>query len=81
AHPEVYANALDVQTTQPLEKVMPADTLTNGRKLLDIPARQPTVVADYLVIRYPFISAPWQLVFVVPTSQLWKKLLLERGPI
>lgn len=81
AHPDVYANALEVQSTQPLDKVMPAGVLSAGRGLLDIPPNQPTHAGDYLVIRHPFISAPWQLVFVVPKNQLWKNLLLERGPL
>lgn len=81
AHPEVYANALEVQSTQSLGKVMPTGILTDGRKLLDIPANQATEAGDYLVIRHPFISAPWQLIFVVPKNQLWKNLLVERGPI
>lgn len=81
AHPDVYANALEVQSTQSLVKVIPAGILTDERKLLDFPAKQPTQAGDYLVIRHPFISAPWQLVFVVPKHQLWKNLLLERGPL
>ncbi|MFZ6775926.1 SpoIIE family protein phosphatase [Undibacterium sp. Ji83W] len=81
AHPEAYANALEVQATQRLEKIMPAGILTDGKRLTDIPANQAVEMGDYLLIRHPFISAPWQLVYVVPKYQLWKNLLWERGPI
>jgi sigma-B regulation protein RsbU (phosphoserine phosphatase) len=81
AHPQLFANAMEVQTTQPLEKVIPGGILNEARHLSDIPANQAMEYGDYLVIRHPFISAPWQLVYVVPKNQLWQNLLLERGPI
>lgn len=80
AHPTHYADALVVQDTPPLAAVMPAGILDN-RRLEDIPARVPTEANGYVVIRYPFISAPWNLVYVLPQNELWKKLIFERGPV
>ena len=80
AHPTHYADALVVKDTPPLTAVIPAGILDN-RRLEDIPARVPTEISGYVVIRYPFISAPWNLVYVLPQNELWKKLIFERGPV
>ena len=80
AHPTQYADALEVKDTPPLAAVMPAGILDN-RRLEDIPARVPTEISGYVVIRYPFINAPWNLVYVLPQNELWKKLIFERGPV
>ncbi len=80
AHPTHYADALVVQETPALAAVMPAGILDN-RRLEDVPARVPTAIGGYLVIRHPFISAPWNLVYVLPQNELWKKLIFERGPV
>lgn len=80
AHPTHYADALVVKDTPPLAAVMPAGILDN-RRLDDIPARIPTEISGYVVIRYPFISAPWNLVYVLPQNELWEKLIFERGPV
>ncbi len=80
AHPTHYADTLVIRDTPTLAAVMPAGILDNQR-LEDIPARIPTEIAGYVVIRYPFINAPWNLVYVLPQNELWKKLILQRGPV
>ncbi|MDE2429143.1 MAG: SpoIIE family protein phosphatase [Burkholderiales bacterium] len=81
AHPQIFADAMEVKETHTLESVMPAGLLNEQRKLTDIPANQPTEIGNSLIIRHPFISAPWQLIYIVPKNLIWQNLLLERGPI
>lgn len=81
AHPELYANALAVQSTQKLSKVTPAGVPNEVSGLVALPANQAVMAGDYLLIRHPFVSAPWQLVYLVPQRQLWLNLLAERGPL
>lgn len=80
AHPEHYADALAVEKTPTLAAVMPPGILEQ-RRLEEIPALVPTEIDGHLVIRRPFISAPWNLVYVLPQEQLWSKLIVERGPL
>ncbi|MFC5498078.1 SpoIIE family protein phosphatase [Caenimonas terrae] len=81
AHPGLFADALRVQSTRPVAQVMPAGILDRQRGLAAIPADTPTEIAGHLVVRHAFVSAPWQLVYVVPTREIWSALLWERGPL
>jgi len=81
AHPKLFADALTVQGTKSLAEVLPPGIVGNGRTLLDVPADVPTTVAGHLVMRHPFVSAPWQMVYMVPTRELWGGLMRERGPL
>ena len=81
AHRELFSNAMDVKATRPLAEVIPQGILSTGQKLQHIPANSPQEIAGHIVIRHPFISAPWQLIYVVPQTALWTRLLLDRGPL
>jgi phosphoserine phosphatase RsbU/P len=81
AHPQLYSDALNVKATRPVSDVLPAGILAPGKKLSDLPADQPLTLGGHLVMRHAFVSAPWDLVYVVPSQQLWLGLLRERGPL
>lgn len=81
AHPELFSRAMEVKTTRPVSEVMPRGVLGVGQKLQQIPADVPQEIGGYIVIRHQFVSAPWQLVYVVPQKVLWTRLLAERGPL
>jgi sigma-B regulation protein RsbU (phosphoserine phosphatase) len=48
-------------------------------QLKNLASDAPTEVDGYLVIRHAFVSAPWNLYYVVPNQAIWLKLLWERG--
>jgi sigma-B regulation protein RsbU (phosphoserine phosphatase) len=79
AHPRFFADALRVQATRPLADALPPELAEVGDALERLAADTPVQTHGYLVIRHPFISAPWQLVYVVPTSAVWGVLLRERA--
>jgi phosphoserine phosphatase RsbU/P len=79
AHPVLFSNPLTVTSTRPVQEVLPAGIL-EGRKLEDIQAATPVRLAGHWVLRYPLNSAPWDLVYVLPETVLFKKLLGEFGP-
>ncbi|MBX3660029.1 MAG: SpoIIE family protein phosphatase [Ramlibacter sp.] len=79
AHPKLFANALSVQATRPLADALPPELADDPDRLVLLPADTPTQMQGWLAIRHPFISAPWQLVYLVPTSQVWIALLRERA--
>ena len=79
AHPSLARRALDLQTTQTLGEFLPAEVLAKSPQLLDLPENQPVEVAGHVLVRHSFVSAPWTLVYSVPTQTLWYKLLQERG--
>jgi phosphoserine phosphatase RsbU/P len=39
----------------------------------------PTDLSNHIALRHNFVSAPWQLVYIVPRPEVWKKLIIERG--
>lgn len=81
AHPELFADPLTVKSTHAVSDILPAGLLRAGNKLQNIPDDVPQDIADYLIIRHPFIAAPWQLMYVVPQKTLWMNLLADRAPL
>ena len=81
AHPGLFSRAMDVKTTRPVAEIMPQGIFSAGQKLQHIPANIPLEIAGHIVFRHQFISAPWQLIYVVPQKALWTRLLFERAPL
>jgi sigma-B regulation protein RsbU (phosphoserine phosphatase) len=79
AHPSLAKMALDLQTTKTLAEFLPAEVLAERPQLSDLPENQPVEVAGHVLVRHSFVSAPWTLVYSVPSQTLWYKLLQERG--
>jgi len=81
AHPGLFSNEMEVKSTTPFNQIMPEGILAAGQKLKDIKSDIPQKIAGHLVIRHQFVSAPWQLIYVVPQKEIWFTLLKERGPL
>ena len=79
AHPSLARMALDLQTTQTLAELLPAEVVAERPQLRDLPDNQPAEIAGHVLVKHSFVSAPWTLVYSVPTQTLWYKLLQERG--
>lgn len=79
AHPSLARMALDLQSTKTLAEFLPAAVLAERPQLRDLPDNQPVEIAGHVLIKHSFVSAPWTLVYSVPTQTLWYKLLQERG--
>lgn len=80
AHPGVYADPLAVRAAAPLAAALSVPLRDAMAGWLQLPAHQPVALADHVLVRRPFVSAPWQLLYVVPQWALWRKLLAERAP-
>ncbi len=80
AHPQAYAQPLGVRAAVSLEHAVPAQLLPTAEALARLPAGEPVERAGWIVVRRPFVSAPWNLVYAVPRQALWAKLLAERAP-
>lgn len=81
AHPAFYANPLDVTTAPALVEALPSALIDQLDALTGIDPDEPTVIGNYLVIRHPFVVAPWSLLFIVPRSALWWELGVDLGPL
>jgi sigma-B regulation protein RsbU (phosphoserine phosphatase) len=79
AHPNMLKTALEQQSTQTLAEVLPANLQAHVERFRQLPNNQASALGDYVVIKHSFISAPWQLVYVVPQRTLWLKLLQDSG--
>lgn len=78
-HPVLYAKPLEIAATPSLAHALPP-ALHGAIDLLHrLPALQPQVINGYLAIRYPLISAPWSLFYLVPISDLWLQLAVRMG--
>ncbi len=80
AHPHLYANPLTVEEAPVLADALPETLRHQVAVLEELPWNQPRVVQDHVIIRHRFISAPWTLVYTVPRSTLWHKVLADYGP-
>ncbi len=78
AHPQLYANPLTVEQAPILANALPEALKTYA--FSDLPKGQPIDIKDYVVVRYPFALAPWILMYTVPRSALWHKVLVDYGP-
>ncbi|TXT38688.1 MAG: serine phosphatase RsbU regulator of sigma subunit [Comamonadaceae bacterium] len=79
AHPDLAMSAMEQQTTQSINALLPPEVVAAKLALRELPENQPTEIAGHLLIKHSFVSAPWHLVYVVPTRVLWVKLLTEHG--
>lgn len=77
AHPGLYADALAVKDVPDIATALPAGL--DAATVLAVPARQAVHLGDYIVIRYAFLNAPWNLVYVLPSIDLSTHLFAERG--
>jgi sigma-B regulation protein RsbU (phosphoserine phosphatase) len=78
AQPDLYRNAIEVVEPPSLTAALSA-SVTSDAELAALPADTAVVRGGHYLVRHPFISAPWQLVAVVPQRELWHKLLVEHG--
>lgn len=77
AHPKLFADPLNVQEVPQLAEALPQGI--DKDELLALPARMPVEISGNIVIRYPFLNAPWNLVYILPSSELTARLWAERG--
>ena len=80
AHPEAYAEPLGVRTAVTLDKAVPPQLLPTVAALMRLPPGEPVERAGWVLVRQPFVSAPWQLIYAVPKQALWARLLADRAP-
>lgn len=81
AHPGLFTHALGVRAAGRFEEAFASSVLASVDALGRLPQDKAVDSGGAYVIRHGFVSAPWQLVFVVPRAALWHKLLYERGPL
>ena len=77
AHPEFFSDPLNVKEVPAFSMALPPGLDKND--VLSLPARTPTEIGGQIIIRYPFLNAPWNLVYILPSSDLSAKLFAERG--
>lgn len=78
-HPGIYAKPLEVEATQDLAQILPAELANEQARMLQLPPGTPTQMHGYLVIRYALVSAPWSLFYLVPVSDLRMALASDMG--
>ena len=81
AHPKLYANPLILEEPPNLLAALPNALAEFGQKILSLPQGLPQTVNGQIVVRHAFVSAPWQLVYSVPRTEIWRKLMVERGVV
>lgn len=80
AHPGLYADPMKVRAPASLEQAFPPQVLPTVASIATLPAGEPVLRAGTLLVQRPFVSAPWSLVYAVPQTAIWRKLVLERVP-
>ncbi len=81
AHPKLYANPLAVEVPPALRDALPPGLADLSEKVLSLPQGKTHTVNGHVTVRHGFVSAPWQLVYSVPSSAIWRKLMAERGVV
>ncbi|HSW18335.1 MAG TPA: SpoIIE family protein phosphatase [Ramlibacter sp.] len=79
AHPGIFADPLKVKAPGEFTQALPSSLLPVATGAVATHNGQAFSRDGWTVIRRGFVSAPWQLVYAVPTFDLWSKLLYERG--
>lgn len=79
AHPGLFADPLSVREPGTPAQALPPPLLQRPDGLDGVPAGRVVHAGGWVMIRHAFVAAPWHLVYAVPRTELWKKLLLERG--
>lgn len=81
AHPKLYANPLMLEEPPNLLAALPGALAEFDQKILSLPQGLPQTINGQIVVRHAFVSAPWQLVYSVPRTEIWRKLMVERGVV
>lgn len=79
AHAGLYADPLALERAPGLDAALPKAIVDSGVDITGLAPGTAHAVAGHTVIVQRFVSAPWQLVYVVPRQALWAKLVAERG--
>ncbi len=79
AHPKLYANPAQIEIAPKLQQALPASLASANLVIADLANNKPLNISGQLVLRHRFVSAPWDLVYTIPFSDIWSKLLTERG--
>lgn len=80
ADPRLYADPLKMRAPGRLAQVIATEDLASLDILQGLPQGQAVYQGSAVLVRRGFISAPWQMVYAVPRSDLWRKVLGEHGP-
>lgn len=80
AHPAHAADPHVARTTGRFDQAFPPQVLSSPEALWALPAGQAVEHAGWIVVRRPLASAPWELVYTVTRTALWRVVLLQRGP-
>jgi sigma-B regulation protein RsbU (phosphoserine phosphatase) len=79
AHPVMVKTALEQQSTERMAALLPADLQASVEQLRQLPDNQAPDLGDSVVVKHHFVSAPWQLVCMVPQRELCLQLLKDNG--
>lgn len=79
AHPQLFAKPLEVEETPLLKDALPQALVQSGLAVSDLPEDQHTVVAGYVLLHKHFVAAPFDLVYLVPQSELLWRLAASEG--
>ncbi len=79
AHPALEADTLAARAPGRFNQAIPAEVAADLDALARLPAGQPLVIGEHVVMRRAFVAAPWQLVYVAPLQALQRKNRLEHG--
>ncbi|MFY8104282.1 MAG: SpoIIE family protein phosphatase [Ramlibacter sp.] len=80
AHPAHAADPHIARTPGRFDQAFPPQVLPTPKALAALPAGQAVEQAGWVVMRRPLASAPWELVYTVSRTTLWRAVLLQRGP-
>lgn len=80
AHPAHAADPHVARTPGRFDQAFPPQLLSTPEALQALPTGQAAEHAGWVVVRRPLVSAPWELVYTVTRTALWRAVLLERGP-
>jgi sigma-B regulation protein RsbU (phosphoserine phosphatase) len=80
AHPAHAADPHLARTAGRFEAAFDPEVLASPEALAVLPVGQALARTGWIVVRRPLVSAPWELVYTVPQSTLWRTLLMQRAP-
>jgi sigma-B regulation protein RsbU (phosphoserine phosphatase) len=80
AHPAHAADPHMARAPGRFEMAFAPQVLASPEALAELPTGAAVERAGWIVIRRPLATAPWELVYTVPRSTLWRALLMQRAP-
>lgn len=80
AHPTHATDPHVARSPGHFDMAFAPQVLASPRALAALPAGQAQERAGWIVIRRPLAAAPWELVYTVTQSTLWRAVLLQRAP-